>query len=207
MNPAEIVVHVMERNGVLQVFQFLGKPVCEARKPTHRHLHRQILASDKACRNVRVIGVALDDCFSCAHAHGWAVARFRRVLWSAVNLLEHCVINLRAKSIFNRTQVSTMAVCRELNLIGESRFQIVHEMEGAAGIAMSDEPARHKLCIGVNRNPRPSITAAFRFLFQRAIPVLGVNERPNFVALNSFAGKISENFVLIFGASTAKIAK
>jgi hypothetical protein len=101
MNPAEIVVHIMERNRVLQVLQFLAKCVRQPSEPAHRHSHRQILAFDKACRNVGVIGVALDDRFSFAHAHGWAVAGFRRVFNFAVNLLKHRVVDVRPESILN----------------------------------------------------------------------------------------------------------
>ena len=40
MNPAEVVVHVMERNGVLQILQFLAECVGEPRESAHRHSHR-----------------------------------------------------------------------------------------------------------------------------------------------------------------------
>ena len=58
MNPAKIVVHVVERNGVLQIFKLFGKGVREARKPAHRHPHGEILALNVACGDVIMIGVA-----------------------------------------------------------------------------------------------------------------------------------------------------
>jgi hypothetical protein len=37
MNPAEIVMHVMERDRVLQILKLFGKAVGQSRKPAHRH--------------------------------------------------------------------------------------------------------------------------------------------------------------------------
>ena len=98
-----------------------------------------------------MIGVALDDRFSCAHAYGWAVAGFWRVFSLAVNLLRHRIVDVRSESILNRDKVWLMAVGGELNLIGESRFQLMHEVEGATRVTLSDEPARYKLFIVINR--------------------------------------------------------
>jgi hypothetical protein len=42
VNPAEVIVHVMKRNRVLQVFQFLREAICQASKPAHGHAHRQV---------------------------------------------------------------------------------------------------------------------------------------------------------------------
>ncbi len=63
MNPAEIVVHVMKGDGVLQIFKLFGKRIREARKPAHRHSHRQILALNVARRNVAAgffVGIPVD---------------------------------------------------------------------------------------------------------------------------------------------------
>jgi hypothetical protein len=58
MNPAEIVMHVMERDRVLQILQLFAESVRQPRKPTHRHSHGEILALNIARRNVVVIGRA-----------------------------------------------------------------------------------------------------------------------------------------------------
>jgi hypothetical protein len=54
---------------------------------------------------------------------------------------------------------------------------------------------------------RPNIAAAFYLLLERTILLLGVNERPNLIALNVFARQIAKRFVLILRAGAAKIAE
>ena len=39
-NPAEVIVHEVKRDRMFEVFELLGKGVCEARKPPHSHSHR-----------------------------------------------------------------------------------------------------------------------------------------------------------------------
>jgi hypothetical protein len=85
--------------------------------------------------------------------------------------------------------------------------EIVHEVICASGIALADEPARNEFCVSIERNPRPNIASAFRFVLRTAILFLGVNKAPNFVALQALAGEIAQRLVLIFRAGAAKIAK
>src|SRR2546427_3533341 len=194
MNPAEIVVHVMKGDGVLQIFKLFGKRIREARKPAHRHSHRQILALNVARGNVAVIRCAADDCLASTHADRRTVASFWRILWSAVNLLKLRIVNLTAKCIFDRVKISAMAVCRQLNAIDKPRFQIVHEMISATCIALSDEPARHKLCIGIERNPRSNVASDLRLVLYRAIFFFGIHERPDFITLNALTREIAKYF-------------
>src|SRR5260370_14378216 len=77
----------------------------------------------------------------------------------------------------------------------------MHEMKRATSIALSDELTRHKLRVGVNRDPRPSIAAALRLLLCGAVPILRINKRPDFVALDSLTGKVAKDFVLVTGNS------
>src|SRR5437588_6769871 len=99
MNPAEVVVHVMERYRVFQILQLLAECVGQSGKSAHRHSHRQILALNVARGNVIVVGVAADYRLASAHADSGAVARFWRILWSAVNLLQRSKVDLFAKSM------------------------------------------------------------------------------------------------------------
>lgn len=122
MNPAKVVVHVMERHRMLQIVQLFAECVGQSRKSAHRHSHRQILALDVARGNVAIIRVATDYRLASTHADCGAVAGFRRVLWRAINLLKLRVINLASKSILNCKQISSMPVGRKLNAIDEPRF-------------------------------------------------------------------------------------
>jgi hypothetical protein len=45
------------------------------------------------------------------------------------------------------------------------------------------------------------------FLVFRHVLLFGVTERPYFVALNEFAGKITQSFVLVFGTCLADIGQ
>jgi hypothetical protein len=72
---------------------------------------------------------------------------------------------------------------------------------------LADVPARHKLCVGVECNPRPAITAALHFLFRRAILTFGKDETPNLVTLDALAFQIAKCLVLVFGTGAAKIAE
>jgi hypothetical protein len=46
--------------------------------------------------------------------------------------------------------------------------QIVHEMIRATGVALTNEPARNELRVGIERNPRPNIARAFLLHFKSA---------------------------------------
>lgn len=117
VNPTEIVMHVMKRNGMLQILKLLGKRIGQMCKSAHSHPHRRILSFDIARRNVSMIRIAFYDRFSRTHAHGWTVSGFRCVLNFAVNFLELCVINFATKSIFDRNKVGLISVSGELNLV------------------------------------------------------------------------------------------
>ena len=69
MNPAEIVVHVMERHRVLQILKFLGESICQASKSAHRHAHGQILSLNVACGDMVIIGTAADNRLASAYAY------------------------------------------------------------------------------------------------------------------------------------------
>ena len=100
-----------------------------------------------------------------------------------------------------------MTISRKLHTIGKPILQIVHEMESVAGIALSDVPARHKLCVRVERNICPTVATAFGSLLNRAILSFGKYEAPNFVTLDARAFQIAKNLVLIFRAGAAKITE
>ena len=63
-----------------------------------------------------------------------------------------------------------------------------------------------RLGIRTQGGPGPHITTA-KLAFQcfRNVLFLGVTETPNFIALDSFTGKVSEHFILILGACVAQI--
>ena len=67
-------------------------------------------------------------------------------------------------------------------------------------------PARDKLCVGVNRGPRPNVAIAkFALEGSRDILFLHPHEAPNLVALERLAGQIAKRLILILGADFAGI--
>jgi len=100
-----------------------------------------------------------------------------------------------------------MAICCKLNAIRQALFQIMHEMVGASGIALSNKPAGNQFRIGVERNPSPHVARALFPVFWSAVFRFGIDKAPDFVALDSLTVKISENPVLILGTRTSEIAQ
>jgi hypothetical protein len=68
MDAAEIVVHEINREGVLVILNLLGVGVREAGKAPHGHPHRQILAFDVRRGNVPHIRLANDGGRLCPDA-------------------------------------------------------------------------------------------------------------------------------------------
>src|SRR5438552_2996331 len=73
MDPAEVIVHEVEREGVLKVLHLLAEGVGQAGKSAHPHSHCQVLPLDVAGRNVFLVRETLDDLEFRADARWWAV--------------------------------------------------------------------------------------------------------------------------------------
>jgi hypothetical protein len=98
-----------------------------------------------------------------------------------------------------------MAVCRDLDSIAQSRGHIVNEFDGALGVALSDKPRRDKLCVGVNRYPRPHVAASKLLLLGRSVLFLRSAERPDFIELQALASQVAERRRLIFPTNVANL--
>ena len=148
-----------------------------------------------------VVGRATYYSSLCSHTDRGAVPGFRRVFSFAVNLLKHRVINVCSESILNRYEIGFISVSGKFNFVGKSRFQIMHEVIGATGIALTDQPARNQFSFRVDCRPRPNIASAFCFHFRAAIFCLRSHKTPNLITLESLAFQIHESLVLILRAS------
>src|SRR5947207_3217528 len=103
-------------------------PIGQPREAPHGHTHGEVLALNVAGRDVIVIWFAADYRLASAHADCRAVARLWSLFRAAVNLLQHGIINPRSECIFDRAQISAMAVRGELHTMSETFCEIVHEM-------------------------------------------------------------------------------
>ncbi len=70
MNPAEIVVHVVDRNRVLVILDLLRKCVSQAGETAHPQSHREVLALANAGGNMLVLWLADDLGLATTHANG-----------------------------------------------------------------------------------------------------------------------------------------
>ncbi len=99
-----------------------------------------------------------------------------------------------------------MAVCGQLDAIGEPSSKIVHEMVGASGIPLPDEPAGDEFRIGIQRNPGQNVTPSFGLFLVHRILLLSSNEGPNLIALDALRGEVPKSLVLILRACRAEVA-
>lgn len=202
MDATKIVIHEVQRNGVLMIFNFLGKGVRQTRKASHLHSHCQILSFNKTSGDVTFVWPA-----DYRSAHGsdalcGAVAGLALCAVMAVELDEHGIINVRAEGPFDCIQIYAMAICSQLYAMRKTRCQVGNKVIGIAGSPTAYQPTRNKFRIGAKSRPRPNVSVSeLPALVGGHILVFGVAEAPNFVALNSLAGQIPKNSVLVLFAN------
>lgn len=97
-----------------------------------------------------------------------------------------------------------MAVCGQLDAMRQPSGQIVHKVICRASITGADKPARHKFRVRIKRNPRPHAARSAALHIFWHVLVFGINERPDFIALDALAIQVAESLVLIGGAGRAK---
>jgi hypothetical protein len=109
MNPAEIVVHVVKRDGGHEIFDFLTESICEARKTPRLHSHCEILPLDVTGGDVLRAWLAANRRSLTADTFRRALARlsFRIV---PVQLHEHRVIHVTTERSFHSIEVDSQAI-------------------------------------------------------------------------------------------------
>src|SRR5258706_11822684 len=81
------------------------------------------------------------------------------------------------------------AVGRDLGPSGHARGHVPQEHLGVLAVPLADQPGDHELRVGVDRGPRPDIAVApLALLVGRHVALLGVDEAPDFVALDELGG-------------------
>ena len=142
-----------------------------------------------------------------ADARCGAVARFRTIARCAVNLYQHCIVNVRAKSIFHGFGINAMPVSSQLDSITDARRNVLHE-NLSRGRATATKGVRHnQFRISVDSSPRPNVACALLHLFKSDILLFRVDERPNFVALNAPHVEITDMGLMIIGAGATQVTQ
>jgi hypothetical protein len=210
MNPDEIVVHVVDGKRGDVIFDPLRKRVGQPGVSAHLHSQGEILSLDKAGADVLRVRFPDLDLALTANTCCWTVPG----LWSAfvhdstaVNLPHDSVVHFASEGRRDRVEIKPKSIGRELNLIRQPHLEIVNERVGRLPVTIADHPGANQLGVGIHGDPRPDITRVGILSGQpgRDVSLLGSDERPNFVALNSFALKVYKVLAHVFRTDRAKI--
>ncbi len=99
-----------------------------------------------------------------------------------------------------------MCLRGELNAISKPRLQVAHERNAGLLAALANVPGNDQFGVGIDPGPRPNVASAFRgALGEPNVLVLGVAERPNFVAPNGLGGDIADVRIMERRASQPSI--
>ena len=103
-------------------------------------------------------------------------------------------------------EVEVQPVGGELDRTAEPRLQVIDERIGVGQGALTDQPRRDQLGVGVDGDPGPHVAVAGGALEVLGdVLLLGVAERPNLVGLDSPAIKVAKRLVLVVGAGLSEI--
>ena len=121
MNPHEVVIHEVERQGVLQVLHLLRERIGQAREPPHAHPHIQILSLHIRCAHMLGVRIALNPCSIRSVASAWAVSGFPFRPWvRSINLDQLGIIDVGPERILNGFQMRLVPVRGQLNAIRQT---------------------------------------------------------------------------------------
>ena len=125
MNPDKVVVHVVDRQRRDVVFNLSRECVRQSCEAANLHSERQILALDRAGRDVLWVVIA-DQFLLVARDALRAVAAFA-VRW-CVYLLQDVIVDVAFKCLVDRKQVPFEAVRRQLNAVGKALLDVIDEV-------------------------------------------------------------------------------
>ena len=106
------------------------------------------------------------------------------------NLVQHRVVGIKVH-LCHGLQISLVAVRGGLDAVGEA------ERRSGVSAAVANMPRDNQFGVGIDGRPRPHVASAFRSgLGELDVLILGVAERPNLVALDSFGGDVADLLVM-----------
>lgn len=205
VRPNPVVPDGIQRNHVDVVFDLLGIACRQSRKSAHLHTHIEIVALNVRRADVRRIGSAVDGLLFAAGANGRAIALLR--FWAlAVVLHKLRIIHVGAERPFNGVQIGPMPVRGELNAVRQPGPQVVHEGHSPIAVPAADHPRHDQLAFGFDAGPRPRIAYGEVLPLRRLdVLLLGVGERPDFVAPDALRLHATDLFVVERDAGPASV--
>lgn len=207
MDLREIVIHEVKRDRRDVVLNLLREPIGEPREPAHVHTHRQVLALYEARADFLLIRGAADDVLFSADAFSRAVLP-GLVERGPVNLYQYGVINLPTKGAVNRVDVELEPIRGDLNPVSKAALEVIHKIAGRLGVAATDNPRGNELGFRVDGRPCPNVSGPpFRIHFGRDVLLLGIDERPDFIAFKSIQLQILKGIILVIKAGRADVSE
>jgi len=201
---AEVVIHEVQREGVLVILDFLRERIGQSSEAAHVHPHGKILPFGVAGRDMPPIGIPRNGGRKRTDALRRAVARLLCLRFIAVQLHKHGVINFGSEGQINGVQIGFVPIGSQLHAGCEPRGQVVHEFLSVISRTAPHMPAGNEFGVGADGCPGPNVSKSkFAAQFFWHVLFFGVAERPNFIALDSLARKVVQRLVLIFRARLA----
>ena len=127
VNPAEVVVHEVNRGGVFMVFQLLAESVGQSCEAAVAHAQREILPLYMAGGYVQPFGLPRNADFASANTNGRRVSSFTGGRFIPIEFDQLRKVDLRAKSAFDGSNVGFVSIAGKLNAFSEAGRKIVDE--------------------------------------------------------------------------------
>ena len=207
MNPAKIVVHVKQGDGVNMVFYFLRERIRKPGESAHIHPHVKVLPFHVTGADMLMIRRAND-----IHAFGPQTLRRAVALLSfrivAVNLHQLRVVHIRREGVRNGYQIHFVAIGSQLDTVCQTALNILKKRRRTPGIPPSNHPTNHEFRLSFNRRERPNIAADLRIkLPRRDVLLFAANVTLNFIHLNTLGRHVADNPVLVISTSLSDFGK
>jgi len=205
MNPDEVVVHAVDRQGCQMVFDLLGERIGESRKAAVMHSQGKVLPFDIAGADVLRIGHPLDGFLFDAEALRRTVALLAFGV-VAVDFDEHRIIDVLTERGLHGCEVSLQAIAGKLHAIGETARKVFHEGSRRVRVALANHERWNQLRVRVNGDPSPNIARvlAIREMFRLDVLLFGVHETPDFIDLKTLAGQVHQRLFHVVRAGRSE---
>ena len=185
MNTAKVVISEVQSNSGAKILDLLAEGIGEPRKASAHHSQGQILSFDVRRTDIALVGITNDSLGYRLNEPGWSVTL--PPWWKmAVNLLELTKVNRGSERRFNRRDVRSPRIGRELRMQAPrgSRIHITHKCERVGEGALASKPRENQLTVGVHGDERVLFSDFIAF-FDGNHALALLNEAVQLVALDS----------------------
>src|ERR1022692_1094040 len=200
VNPAEVVVHMKQRQHSDVIFELLTEGVRQPGKPPHIHSHVEILSLNVGRADVLWVGRANDRLsFGPKTLRRAVTGRSLRIV--AINLDQLRVVDIIRESIRYSRQIHLVAVRGQLDSIRQPVCNVPKELRRTPGVPPSCHPRQYELALSFNRGERPNVaTDTGLHLGFCDVLLLASDKRPDLINLNPLGRNVADHAVMVLGA-------